>query len=63
MSQLEQHGCFSGDGEVVIIVPSVNDQPKDPVRDNSHFHHICIDAEPDMEANSPKTITESSSKY
>ena len=33
-----------------------------PERPDSH-HHICIDAEGEVEPNSPKTITESSSEF
>lgn len=63
MSQLEQYECVGGSGDVVIVVPSMNDLPQAPVRPDLHSHHICIDAEPDMEPNSPKTITESSSEF
>ncbi|CAO1303860.1 unnamed protein product [Diamesa hyperborea] len=46
-------------GDVVIVVPSLDHQLV-PAITQSHSHHICIDAEVDVEPNSPKTITESS---
>lgn len=49
-------------GDVVIVVPSI-DHHLVPAITQSHSHHICIDAEVDVEPNSPKTITESSSKF
>lgn len=49
-------------GDVVIVVPSLDHQLV-PAITQSHSHHICIDAEVDVEPNSPKTITESSSKF
>lgn len=48
--------------DVVIVVPALDNVQMEPVV-GSHSHHICIDADNvDIEPNSPKTITESSSK-
>lgn len=58
-----EHDGVGSSGDVVIIVPSMDSLPEQSVRPVSHSHHICIDAEPDMEPNSPKTITESSSEF
>lgn len=60
-----QHDCS---GDVVIVVPAIDSDDKtDPilVSRSPHDHSVCIDGEEaDMlEPNSPKTITESSSKY
>lgn len=57
-----------GSGDVVIVVPSIDSDEKTDsilVSRLPHEHSVCIDAEEaDMlEPNSPKTITESSSKY
>jgi hypothetical protein len=66
---LEQNDCGnSGEmgGDVVIVVPAIDSVQMEPVVDSqgSHSHHICIDADTvDIEPNSPKTITESSSKF
>ena len=49
----------SGTGDVVIVVPSMDNLPE---RSDTHSHHICIDTEGEVEPISPKTITESSSK-
>jgi hypothetical protein len=46
-------------GDVVIVVPNL-DNLNEAVRSDIHSHHICID---EVEPNSPKTITESSSKF
>ncbi|KAG5676912.1 hypothetical protein PVAND_006714 [Polypedilum vanderplanki] len=53
--------CSGNSGDVVIVVPSMDNLPE-AVRSDTHpHHHICIDAEGEVEApNSPKTITESS---
>ncbi|KAL7048432.1 hypothetical protein ACKWTF_003349 [Chironomus riparius] len=50
----------SGTGDVVIVVPSMDNLPE---RSDTHSHHICIDTEGEVEPISPKTITESSSKF
>lgn len=56
---IQHDGC----GDVVIVVPGL-----DPDHIDSELiaglpeHTVCIDADPDIEPNSPKTITESSSK-
>ncbi|KAL7048438.1 hypothetical protein ACKWTF_003349 [Chironomus riparius] len=47
----------SGTGDVVIVVPSMDNLPE---RSDTHSHHICIDTEGEVEPISPKTITESS---
>lgn len=63
MSHMEQNDCVGGSGDVVIVVPAMDNLPEAPSRTDSRSHHIgiCIDAEADMmEPNSPKTITESS---
>lgn len=57
-----------GSGDVVIVVPAIDSDDKTDsilVSRLPHEHTVCIDAEEaDMlEPNSPKTITESSSKY
>lgn len=57
-----------GSGDVVIVVPAIDSDDKTEsilVSRLPHEHTVCIDAEEaDMlEPNSPKTITESSSKY
>lgn len=62
-SHLEQNDCVGSSGDVVIVVPSMDNLPEHRVRPDLHSHHICIDAEADMEPNSPKTITESSSEF
>lgn len=52
-----------GGDHVVIVVPGMDDhQVAQPLHHQSHSHQICIDAEVDVEQNSPKTNTESSSK-
>lgn len=56
-----------GSGDVVIVVPAIdNDDKGDSILVSRlpHEHTVCIDAEEAdmMEPNSPKTITESSSK-
>lgn len=56
-SHLDQNDCSGNTGDVVIVVPSLMDNP---VRSDSHSHHICIDTEGEVEPISPKTITESS---
>ncbi|CRL08711.1 CLUMA_CG021302, isoform D [Clunio marinus] len=53
VSHMEQNDCVGSSGDVVIVVP-------EGTRSDSHSHQICIDAEADMEPNSPKTMTESS---
>lgn len=55
-------------GDVVIVVPSIDNDDKTSsilVSRMPHEHSVCIDPEEAdmMEPNSPKTITESSSKY
>ena len=60
MSHLE-NDCVHGSGDVVIVVPAMGNLPEAPSR-SDHSHRICIDAEAEMEPNSPKTITESSSE-
>lgn len=51
-------------GDVVIVVPSGENEQLEPVDVNDHIdHHVCIDTEIDIEPSSPKTITESSSMY
>ena len=62
-SHMEQHDSVGSSGDVVIVVPSMDNLPEHRVKSDSHSHHICIDAEADMEPNSPKTITESSSEF
>lgn len=59
VSHLEQNDCS---GDVVIVVPSM-DNLSENARSDTHSHHICIDPEGEVEPNSPKTITESSSKF
>lgn len=47
----------------MIVVPALDaDQMDSELMAGLPEHRVCIDAEPDMEPNSPKTITESSSK-
>lgn len=52
-------------GDVVIVVPANESDTTDSILvGNLPEHSVCIDAEEvEMEPNSPKTITESSSKY
>lgn len=50
-------------GDVVIVVPSMDNLNENVRSQDTHSHHICIDPEGEMEPNSPKTITESSSKF
>ncbi|KAL7048417.1 hypothetical protein ACKWTF_003349 [Chironomus riparius] len=50
----------SGTGDVVIVVPSMDNLPE---RSDTHSHHICIDTEGEVEPISPKTITESSTEF
>lgn len=50
-------------GDVVIIVPSMDNLPDPVMRPDSHSHQICIEADEVVEPNSPKTITESSSEF
>lgn len=50
-------------GDVVIVVPSMDNLNENVRSQDTHSHHICIDPEGEMEQNSPKTITESSSKF
>lgn len=57
-----------GSGDVVIVVPAIDSDDKTEsilVSRLPHEHSVCIDPEEAemMEPNSPKTITESSSKY
>lgn len=54
--------------DVVIVVPALDSDDKTDsilVSRMPHEHTVCIDAEEAdiLEPNSPKTITESSSKY
>lgn len=65
-----------GNGDVVIVVPSMDVTDMDPIIDrggsgsggvgiigsSQSEHSICIETEADIEPTSPKTITESSSK-
>jgi hypothetical protein len=56
-----ENDCM-GNSDVVIVVPThMENLPEAPSRPD-HSHRICID-EADMEPNSPKTITESSSEF
>jgi hypothetical protein len=55
-NRLMQH---HSSGDVVIVVPGVDNEQIG----HSFAGHICIDTEQEIEQNSPKTITESSSKY
>jgi hypothetical protein len=56
-----ENDCSGGSGDVVIVVPHMDNLPEVPSR-SDHSHRICIDAEADMEPDSPKTMTESSSE-
>jgi hypothetical protein len=62
---VQQHSS----GDVVIVVPGMeHDGGGDGggggnVSGRGYGGHICIDTEQDIEQNSPKTITESSSEY
>ncbi|XP_070501769.1 potassium voltage-gated channel subfamily KQT member 1 isoform X5 [Chironomus tepperi] len=56
-SHLDQNDCSGNTGDVVIVVPSMDNLPE---RSDTHSHHICIDTEGEVEPISPKTITESS---
>ena len=51
-----------GSGDVVIVVPSMDNLPEPSIL-RPDAHHICIDAEAEMEPPSPKTMTESSSEF
>lgn len=58
-SSLQHDGC----GDVVIVVPALDpDHMDSELMTGLPEHTVCIDADPDIEPNSPKTITESSSK-
>lgn len=59
-NSIQHDGC----GDVVIVVPALDtDQMDSDLMSGLPEHSVCIDTEPDMmEPNSPKTITESSSK-
>jgi hypothetical protein len=63
MSHLENDCGSDIGGDVVIVVPAMDKLPEPIIRPDPHSHHICIDAEVDMEPNSPKTMTESSSEF
>lgn len=56
-----------GSGDVVIVVPAIDTDKTESILVSRlpHEHSVCIDAEEAelLEPNSPKTITESSSKY
>jgi hypothetical protein len=58
---VQQHSS----GDVVIVVPGMENEGGGGgvVGGRGYGGHICIDAEQDIEQNSPKTITESSSEY
>lgn len=58
---MEQNDCVGSSGDVVIVVPTMDSLPEAIIRPDAH--HICIDAEAEMEQQSPKTMTESSSKF
>lgn len=61
---MEQNDCVGGSGDVVIVVPSMDNLSESVVRADSHSHHICIDPEGEMvEPHSPKHMTESSSEF
>lgn len=45
----------------MIVVPTMDSLPEAIIRPDAH--HICIDAEAEMEQQSPKTMTESSSEF
>lgn len=60
-SHLEQNDCVGGSGDVVIVVPAMDNLSESVVRADSHSHHICIDPEGEIiEPHSPKHMTESS---
>lgn len=58
---MEQNDCVGSSGDVVIVVPTMDSLPEAIIRPDAH--HICIDAEAEMEQQSPKTMTESSSEF
>lgn len=51
--------------EVVIVVPAADSMKSDPllVAGLPEHHSVCIETEDVIDPNSPKTVTESSSKF
>lgn len=53
-----------GTDDVVIMVPEIDGDPLESVLlSDIGDHAVCIETDADLEPSSPKTITESSSKY
>lgn len=60
---MEQNDCVGSSGDVVIVVPSMDNLPEPEIRPPTFSDYVCINAEADMEPKSPRTITESSSEF
>lgn len=62
---MDASGIQHDNGDVVIVVPAMEGDKTDSILVSELAEHsVCIDAEEgDLEPISPKTITESSSKY
>lgn len=63
VSHMEQNDCVGSSGDVVIVVPSMDNLPEPEIRPPTFSDYVCINAEADMEPKSPRTITESSSEF